>query len=363
LVGFVLAFRVFDTLVDILTARLSLFSAKWLAAAVILIVATYFFSIISVVLPKALANHSPDTIVLRMNKLAILLSLIARPMVWIVELSYKPINALIYGKNEPEEDISEEEILLMVDASGEQGSIDEHEKEMINNIFDFDDKTAGEIATHRKDIVALPIDATTDEIIDVVMSEKFSRIPVYEEDIDHIVGILHVKDFMHAVIAEGKDSFNMRSVLMEPLFVPYTKKTDELFAQMQGLKVHMVVVADEYGGTEGIVTMEDLIEEVMGEIQDEYDEEEEPEIEQVTEDVIKIDGTASLEDVAETLDIDMPTEEYDTLGGFLIGQLDRIPEEDEKDILVEYEGYSFNIDRVEDNRIVSVTVTRINSQI
>lgn len=247
---------------------------------------------------------------------------------------------------------------MMVDASGQEGSIDEHEKEMINNIFDFDDKNAEEIATHRKDIVAVPIDISVEELINTVTSEKFTRIPVYEDDIDNIIGILHIKDFMNAIINEGKDKFNLRNILMKPFFVPSTKKTDDLFEEMQQSNIHMAIVVDEYGGTAGVVTMEDLIEEVMGDIRDEYDGEEVPDITEVTERVTRIEGSTPLDDVAEKLDIEMPEEEYDTLGGFLIGQLDRIPDEDEKDITVEYGGYIFRIDEIEDNRIVMVTVIK-----
>lgn len=359
-IGFLLAFRVFGTTKQwLFNLGVNNSASGWIAAAAVLIIATYFFSVFCVVLPKALANHNADKIVLKFNKAAAALNFITKPMTKFVEISYKAINYLIYGSDNHAEDISEEEILMMVDAGGEQGSIDEHEKEMINNIFDFDDKTAGEIATHRKDIVALPIESTTKEIVEVITKEKFSRLPVYEEDIDHIVGILHVKDFMHTVITGNVDNFDIKSVIMEPLFVPYTKKADELFAEMQSKKVHMVVVADEYGGTEGIVTMEDLIEEVMGEIQDEYDDEEEPEIEQVTENITRIEGSTGLEDVAEELEIELPVDEYDTLGGFLISRLGRIPDEDEKDVKINYEGYIFKIEKIEENRIVSVIVTRV----
>ncbi len=328
---------------------------KFVSAAVIIIAAAYFLALLSLVVPKMLANKYPDKIALSLGKWLHIAAVILTPFERLIDIAVKLFNVFIKAETE---DISEEEILMMVDAGGEQGSIDENEMEMINNIFDFDDKNVVEIATHRKDIVAVPKDISIDELIKVVSTEKFSRIPVYEEDIDNIVGILHVKEFLNHILTDGKENFNIDNIIMEPYFVPATKKTNSLFKEMQTKKFHLAVVADEYGGTAGIVTMEDLIEEVMGEIQDEYDDEEEPEIEEVTENVTRIEGSADLEDVAKTLDIDMPVDEYDTLGGFLIARLDRIPEDGETNILLEYKNCIFRIDKVEDKRIVNVTVTK-----
>lgn len=360
IIGFILALRIYNdayeyaalNYMDIINNAVVL---KIITAVIILIIATYFFALFSLVIPKMLADKYPDKIVLSLDGILHFLSVLLSPFSLLIDAAVWVFNLFIKSEKE---DISEEEILMMVDASGEQGSIDENEMEMINNIFDFDDKNVVEIATHRKDIVAVPKDIGLDELINVVANEKFSRIPVYEEDMDNIVGILHVKDFMNSLITKGKENFNIDDIIMEPYFVPSTKKTNSLFSEMQNKKIHLAVVADEYGGTAGIVTMEDLIEEVMGEIQDEYDIEEEPEIKELTENVTRIEGSASLEDVAKTLDIDMPVEEYDTLGGFLIAKLDRIPDDGESDILVEHENCIFRIDKVEDKRIVSVTVTK-----
>ncbi len=364
IIGFILALNIYKNIyeyalcnyMDIINSAVLL---KIITAAIILIAATYFFALFSLVIPKLLADKYPDIIVLKLDGILHFISILLSPFSFLIDIAVKVFNLFIKTKSE---DISEEEILMMVDAGGEQGSIDENEMEMINNIFDFDDKNVVEIATHRKDIVAVPKDISIDELINVVANQKFSRIPVYEEDIDNIVGILHVKDFMNRLITKGKDNFNINEIIMEPYFVPSTKKTNSLFSEMQSKKIHLAVVADEYGGTAGIVTMEDLIEEVMGEIQDEYDDEEEPEIEEVTENVTRIEGSASLEDVAKTLDIDMPVDEYDTLGGFLIAKLDRIPDDGERNILVEYENCIFSIDKVEDKRIVNVTVTKYEAE-
>ncbi len=357
-IGFLIALRIFPNTVKLVSFGLNQRLVSIIVAAVLILVFTYFFALFSIILPKRIAQKYADKVVLKFIWVLDMLSFVLAPFIFIIDVSVKIFGVFAKNDNEDEKDVSENEILMMVDTGGEEGSIDEDEKEMIKNIFDFDDKSAEEIATHRKDIIAVPIDITIDELINVVTSEKFTRIPVYEEDIDNIIGILHIKDFMNAVINNGRNNFNLRDIIMEPFFVPSTKKADSLFEEMQNKKVHMAIVADEYGGTAGLVTMEDLIEEVMGEIQDEYDEEEVPDITEVTERVTRIEGSTPLADVAEKLDIEMPEEEFDTLGGFLIGQLDRIPDEDEKDIAVEYEGYIFRIDEIEDNRIAMVTVIK-----
>ncbi len=327
---------------------------SWVSAAVVIVVVSFFFALVGIIIPRLVASRHPDAVVLRLSAVADLFGVLFKPISLLTDLVYM----LVKQKLVPDEDVSEEEILMMVDAGSEQGSIDEHEMEMITNVFEFDDKLAGEIATHRKDITALSVDASAEQIAEVIQNEKYSRLPVYEEDIDHIVGILHVKDFMHLVLTEGIESFDMKKLMMEPYFVPYTKKTDELFAEMQRRKIHMAIVSDEYGGTEGVVTMEDLIEEIMGEINDEYDEEEQPDIDKLSENVVSIEGATALEDVAQELNIPMPEEEYDTLGGFLIAKLDRIPDESESGLTVEYEGYIFEIEKIEDNRIVRVNARK-----
>lgn len=356
-IGFLIALRIFPDTVKLVSFNLNPRLISVIVAAVLILVFTYFFALFSIIIPKIIAQKYADKVVLKFIWMLDILSFVLAPYIFIIDISIK-LFGLFANNDEDEKDVSENEILMMVDTGGEEGSIDEDEKEMIKNIFDFDDKNAEEIATHRKDIVAVPIDISVEELINIVTSEKFTRIPVYEDDIDNIIGILHIKDFMNAIISNGKDRFNLRDIIMEPFFVPSTKKADDLFEEMQNKKVHMAIVADEYGGTAGLVTMEDLIEEVMGEIQDEYDGEEVPDITEVTESVTRIEGSTPLEDVAEKLDIEMPDEEFDTLGGFLVGQLERIPDEDETNITVEYEGYIFRIDEIEDNRIAMVTVIK-----
>ncbi len=257
-----------------------------------------------------------------------------------------------------DDDITQEEIMMMIEAGGEKGAIDYDEKEMIANVFEFDDKTAGDIVTHRKDIIAVSMDSSTEDIINVVLEEKYSRIPVYDKSIDNIVGILHIKDVMKHLIMFGKDNFDIKSFLMEPFFVPFTKKNDELFKEMQESKIHLCIVLDEYGGTLGIVSMEDLIEEVMGNILDEYDDEEAPDI--ISNDGVNfyIDGKANYKDVCKYLKIDIDDEEeYDTMSGFFIGKMGHIPEIGE-DFHFETEDFLFTAEKVEENRISLIKAIR-----
>lgn len=262
-----------------------------------------------------------------------------------------------------ENTVTQEEIRQMVDAGGDNGSIDENEKEMINNIFELTNISAGSIATHRTDIVAVPLDASLEDIKNVTEEEKFSRIVVYDENIDNIVGVYHVKDMVKYILQDvtrmEEGNFHLEDLLMEPYFVPFSKKVDELLEEMQLEKVHMAIVIDEYGGTAGIVTMEDIMEEIFGNIFDEYDEEEEEDIMLVEENVYRINGSTDLQDVEEMLQIVFEEEaDYDTLGGYLIGQLGRIPEEDES-IEIPLCGWLFSVEAFEEKRIMKVIASKM----
>ena len=270
------------------------------------------------------------------------------------------IRKIIHGlmKSGKSDDATEREIRMLLDEGEEDGTIEEAEREMINNIFEFNNKTAVEIATHRKDLVALPKDAPREEIVRTVVREGYSRLPVYEENIDNIVGVLHIKDMLNYILDPKDEAFDLTRIMRKPYFVPLSKKTDELFEEMQKNKVHMVVVVDEYGGTEGIVTMEDLIEEIMGSILDEYDDDESPEIEEIADKTYLVNGKTDLETVAEFFNAKLPIEDYETVGGFIIGELGRIPLRDEQPEL-ELEGLIFKVYKMAENRIESAVISKI----
>lgn len=269
---------------------------------------------------------------------------------------------MLLQKKHAQHTVTEEGIRQMVDAGGSNGSIDESEKEMINNIFELSNTSVEEIATHRTDIVAVPLEATLAEIKEVLMEEKYSRIVVYEDNIDNIVGVFHVKDLVKYILTDStrmeEGNFHLEDIMMQPYFVPFSKKTDELIEEMQREKVHMAIVIDEYGGTSGIVTMEDVMEEIVGNIFDEYDLEEEEDICPIDENSYSISGKADLQDVAEQLGIVFEDDEdYDTLGGYLIGRLGRIPEDDEMPEIA-VGGWLFQIKQFEEKRIEKVYALR-----
>lgn len=269
---------------------------------------------------------------------------------------------MLLQKKHAQHTVTEEGIRQMVDAGGSNGSIDESEKEMINNIFELSNTSVEEIATHRTDIVAVPLEATLEEIKEVLMEEKYSRIVVYEDNIDNIVGVFHVKDLVKYILTDStrmeEGNFHLEDIMMQPYFVPFSKKTDELIEEMQREKVHMAIVIDEYGGTSGIVTMEDVMEEIVGNIFDEYDLEEEEDICPIDENSYSISGKADLQDVAEQLGIVFEDDEdYDTLGGYLIGRLGRIPEDDEMPEIA-VGGWLFQIKQFEEKRIEKVYALR-----
>jgi len=271
------------------------------------------------------------------------------------------INPLIKSDDNFDEHVTEEEIRMMLDVPLESTDLDEEERQMINNIFEFDDKTVEEICTHRTDIVAINIE---DDIIDILkeISEiKYSRIPAYEDNIDNIIGVLNIKDIMKYLLASMtisiEDDFNLRDVLWEAYFVPPSKKTDELFKEMKKTKNHIAIVVDEYGGTVGIVTMEDLVEEIVGSISDEYDDDEVPDFSEITDGIYEVSGAASLEELAEKLNISLPVDEYDTVGGFIVSLLGRIPAEDEKPE-IEFSGFVFKVTEVEDKRISYILINK-----
>lgn len=321
---------------------------------------TYVALIFGELAPKRIAMQYAIPFATRAIILLHVLSIIALPFVKVLSASAKGVLWLIgiKGKN-PEEDITKEEIRMIVESSGEHGHIDESEQDMIENIFDLGTITAAEICTHRLDVVALPLDADFQTVIDVLDGERYTRLPVYEENLDNVLGILHSKDVLHYMVTNPDTSaFDLKPLLREPYFVPLSKKTGELFQEMRENHTYMAVVVDEHGGTMGIVTMEDLVETIVGSIQDEYDVDELPDITPIDENSFTIQGTTDLESVQDLFDTPLPIDEYDTLSGFLVGQLGYIPAEDEKPELV-FDGLLFKVENVYEKRIAAVVVTRV----
>ncbi|MDR1209313.1 MAG: hemolysin family protein [Clostridiales bacterium] len=318
---------------------------------------SYFMLVFGELAPKRLAMKSTYNVSLFFARAVSVIGAALRPFVWFLSVSTNAVLRLSgVNPDEKSESVTEEEIRMMVDVGGTAGTIDENEKAMINNVFDFGNKTAEDVATHRKDLVALPIDATREEILEAA-GEGYSRILVYEENIDDIIGVLYVKDLLARVVSGG-GGIDLGAIIRKPRYVPVSKKADDLFEFMRKNKLHIVVVVDEYGGTAGIVTMEDLIEEVMGSILDEYDEEETPEIQRLPDNCYAVLGTADLESVAEELDAELPVDDYDTVSGFIVGQLGRIPQPDEKPEF-EYGGLMIRVESVEGKRVGKAIICRV----
>ncbi len=249
--------------------------------------------------------------------------------------------------------VTEEEILMMVEAGNETGVIEESQREMINNIFEFGDVKVSEIMTHRTDIVGLEVNDKISDIIYLAINKGFSRMPVYEGSADKIIGIIYVKDFLCLVGCENPEDFHIKDFLREALYIPATNKCDEVFEVMTKKKMQMAVVIDEYGGTAGIVTMEDILEEIVGNIQDEYDEEEQ-ELEKIADNTYIISGSADPEDILPDLGVKLPdTRDYDTMSAMLVELLGRIPGEDETPE-VTYENVEFTVMQMDDNLISKI---------
>jgi len=363
--------RVLVTLIALINGAIALdaFSSKialWfdtslafiepLIIVIIAFILLVFHVVFGQMIPKRLANKHPDKIAYGTIGFISSIKSIMFPIVWLLNLISSFIGR-IFGLDPGDGDrkMTEEEIRTIVEASGRMGNIDEEESEMIQNIFDFSDTTVEEIMTHRTEISALNVRSSKSQVLDHVRNEQFTRYPVYEGDIDHIIGILHVKDLLR-YIDNSEEKFSIRALIRPPYFIPDSKKTSELFKDMQKQKTHIAVVLEEYGGTAGIVTIEDLIEEIVGNIFDEYDEVDE-EIMQIDSRVYEIVGLCNINDVEDTIKAGLPVDDYDTLSGFILGQLGRFPNEDES-ILIEYNSFIYEVLETEDKIISKVRVTK-----
>ncbi len=315
-----------------------------------------FHVVFGQMIPKRLANKYPEVIAYKTINWVLFFAHVFSPLVWILN-QISLLSGRLFGlaPHEGERKVTEEEIRTIIEESSKTGDIDEEESEMIQNVFDFSDTTVDEIMTHRTEISALNVKSSKAQVIDYVRTEQFTRFPVFEGSIDHIIGTLHVKDLLK-YIDNSEEKFSIKALLRPPYFIPESKKTADLFKEMQKQKNHIAIVLDEYGGTAGIVTIEDLIEEIVGNIFDEYDEDEE-EIKQITDHEFEVDGLMSINDVEDIIEANLPVEDYDTLSGFILGQLGRFPEEGEH-VKVEYRGFTFEVLETEDKIISKVKVTR-----
>ena len=320
---------------------------------------TYITLVFGELVPKRIAMQYAMPFALKAIYFLNFLSVVGLPFVKALSVSSSLVLRLIGIKDKKAvgEIITREDIRIMVESSGEHGHIAENEQGMIENVFDFDKLTADDVCTHRINVVALSIDATFDQVTEVFIEKQYSRLPVYEETLDNVIGILHLKDVVPYLAQKNKGEFSLRSLLREPYFVLSSKRTDELLQELRQKMICMAVVVDEYGGMTGIVTTDDLVEPIMGSIKDEYDEEDAPEIVEIDENNFKIRGSASLAAVRNFLEISLPTDDYETLSGFLVGLLGYIPQEGETPQVI-FENFTFKVESIREKRVVAVTVTR-----
>ena len=343
-------------LADIISEYISV-GSDIIGGAIIFILAlllAFIFLVLGELVPKRIAMHHPEKIAYTMEGMLSFCYKILKPFVFLLNGTSNIVLRLcgINPSEEPEE-ATEENIRMMLDVADEKGTIEESEKEMINNIFEFDDRNVGELMTHRKDLTAIEMNTPISEAVDLAISDGYSRMPVYDETIDNIKGIIYAKDLLTLIGDTNLEGRKVEDFIRPVNFIPESNSCREAFMEFQQKKIQAAIVVDEYGGTAGLVSMEDLIESVMGNIQDEYDNEEE-EISAIDEDNFDFEGTVLLSDIEELLDIEVDEDaDYDTLSGLIMDILGRIPEEDEHPV-VEFQGVEFTVIHVEEHRIAKV---------
>lgn len=320
------------------------------------LILSYFSLVLGELVPKRLAQKYPERIAFASVKVVRGFGIIMAPFVRLLTFSTNGMLRIMgIDPNANEKNVTEEEIRMMVDVGSESGSIEDNEKEMIENIFEFNDKEVSEIMTHRTKIVSLPIEASYAEVVDIATNEKYTRIPVYRDTIDDIVGILHIKDLLgYSLYPHNEAEFSLQKLLRPPLVVPETKNLSSLFREMQKGRMQLAVVVDEYGGTSGIVSIEDMLEEIVGNITDEFDEEEQ-QIVRLEDGDLRVSGDTPLNELEDVLELDLPDEDYDTIAGFVIHLLDRIPDENETPE-VTYANLVIKVEAVEENWISKIHI-------
>ena len=329
-----------------------------LAVILITIILSFFTLVLGELVPKRLAMQKTEEVARFTCGVVSFLSAVMRPLIWLLTVSTNGMLRLLHiDPNAKEDEVSEEEIRMMMDIGEEKGAIESGEKEMIDNIFEFNNMTAEEVMIHRTDVVMLWAQDSDEEIIRTIRETGLTRFPVYEEDADDVIGILNTRTYL--LNAREEQPKPLRELLTPAYFVPESVRTDALFRDMQAKKIHMAIVVDEYGGTSGIITMEDLLEEIVGNIYDEFVPQDEQEIVPLGENLWRIAGSADLEKVAEALGVELPEdEEYDTLGGLVFAQLAVIPE-DGSHPEVDVCGLHIRVEELSDRRVEWATVSRL----
>ena len=325
--------------------------ATWKSIAIILItiILSFFTLVFGELVPKRFAMKNYEKISFATIGVIRGIAFVTSPFVKLLTFVTNSVSKLFGVGENDEESVTEEEIKMMVNQGEEKGTIKEEEKELINNVFELNDITVSEIMRHRKDIFAVDINISSEELLQELSKEeyRYSRIPVYDETIDEIKGILYVKDILKNI---NKKTFKVKNVIKDAYFVSQNRLINEVFKELQKNKKQIAIIVDEYGGTAGLITMEDILEELVGDIYDEYDKEER-EYEEIDENTYLLSGSMTIYDVNKLLDANIPEGDYDTISGYLQEKLGRIPEEEETPI-IDTERVTYKIEKYEDKRIL-----------
>ncbi|MBU3180987.1 hemolysin family protein [Clostridium psychrophilum] len=335
--------------------NLSVPYSRQFALVGITIVLSFITLVFGELFPKRLGYQRSESIAMFSIKPIYYVSKMITPFVWLLSVSTNMLVKLTgLDSCKVEEKLSKEEIVSIIEVGQKHGIINETEKKMINNIIDFDEKAAEEVMTPRTDVFAIDVNEPVSEYLNQLLEEKYSRVPVYDDDVDNVIGVLYMKDFIIEAQKNGFENINIKNILHSPYFVYESKNIDQLFKDLQKSKNHMAILVDEYGGFSGIVTIEDLVEEVMGNIEDEFDDEE-PDIKKVDNNTYIVSGLLSLDELNDNLDLNLFSENYNTIGGFLISLMGCIPKKNENKT-IEYGDVIFKIEEVKQRRIERIKI-------
>lgn len=336
--------------------QISLSAWNNIAIIVITIILSYFTLIFGELVPKRLAMKNSEKIAFASIGIIKTISVITSPFVKFLTLSTNIVSKLFGVSESEEETVTEEEIRMMIDVGKEKGTIDEEEKNMLNNVFEFNDKVVSEIMIPRTEIFALDMNMSISEVIEELSEDlRYSRVPVYDEKIDKIKGIVYIKDIL---LSTKNKNTKIKNLMKEVFFVSETKPVNELFEELRKNRKQIAIVIDEYGGTSGIVTMEDILEEIVGDIYDEYDKVEKL-VDQLDENTFVLNGKLAIYEVEDILGLDIEEGDYDTLSGYLVEELGRIPTEKDKGVVIETEKVAYKIENVKDRHISKVKACKI----
>ena len=332
-----------------------------LCVVLITLILSYFTLVFGELVPKRVAMKEPEKVARAVCGVISAVAAGAKPVVWLLTKSVNGVLRL-FGIDPAanEEEVTEDEIRMLVDMGEEKGAIEGNERDMIENIFEFNNMTAAECMTHRTDVAALQVDATNKEIMKAIIESGRSRFPVYGEDLDDVLGTITTRDYLLALSTGGKKT--LREILRPAYFVPESVRTDVLFRDMQKKKTHIAIVVDEYGGTSGLITMEDLLEEIVGNIYDEYDKPLPQEIQKIGENQYRIAGSAMIEVINDALGLQLPTGAgFESLGGLIYSRMMTIPKDGSHPV-VECYGLRIRAEEIVDRRVEWATVTVQNQQ-